>query len=102
MYEIRGEDLKKYLQKALSAAEVTHAYLADYLVHLFIVIGKNTNHYLYIKDDKTPEIINQIDKYAVRPLNAADKEKRYFLDKDGLQIVDEDFDTFYRMRFGRR
>ena len=39
MYETKAKDVKKHLQNALSAKEVTHAYLVDYAVHLFIRCG---------------------------------------------------------------
>jgi hypothetical protein len=100
MYETKAKDLKKHLEKALSAKEVTHAYLVDYAVHLFIVVGQKTTHYLYIKNDKTNEIIGQFNKFAIQPLNAANRERRYFLDKHGIQTVDEEFDSFFRSRYG--
>jgi hypothetical protein len=102
MYETKAKDVKKHLQNALSAKEVTHAYLVDYAVHLFIVVGQKTTHYLYIKNDKTNEIINQFNKFAIQPLNAANEERRYFLDKHGIQTVDEEFDSFFRSRYSVR
>ena len=100
MYETKAKDLKKYLEKALPAKEVTHAYLKDYAVHLFIVVGRNTTHYVYIRNDKTNEMINQLNNFAIQSLNAAHEEKRYYLDRNGIQMVDEEFDQFFRSRFG--
>lgn len=102
MYEFKAEDLKKHLQQALSAQEVTHAYLQEYEVHLFIIVGRNTSDYLYIKNDRTEEMISQINQFAIKPLKMANEEKRYYLDKEGIQIVDEEFDTFIRARQGSR
>ena len=102
MYEKKAEDIKKHLQKALTAKEVTHAYLADYTVHLFIIVGQKTTHYLYIMNDKTNEIINQLNKFAIQPLNAAREEKRYYLDKHGIEKLDEEFDSFFYAKYGVR
>jgi hypothetical protein len=99
MYETKAKELKEHLEKALSATEVTHAYLKDYAVHLFIVVGKKTTHYLYVKNDRTNEMIQQLNNFAIQPLNAAHEETRYYLDKNGIQIVDEEFDSFFRSRF---
>ncbi len=100
MYEFKAEDLKKHLEQMLSPAEVTHAYFEEYGVHLLIIYGRKTTDYLYIKNDRIEEMIDQINKFAIEPLKKASEEKRYYLDKKGIQIVDEEFDTFIRARQG--